>query len=299
MDGKSGLYRRSKTQVSTLPSFLILGPPRTGTTWLHEVLSPYTNLPFPTKETRFFDVHFHRGLGWYSAHFPEPVDDQTRGEVAPTYFASETARRRIAELIPSVKVVCIFRDPVDRVLSLYRIKRAYGMVPWTFEQAILKDPELIESGRYATHLNAWQNALGKDQVLTLVFEDLRREPQGFLDKVTNFIGVPQITLVKRELRSVHESERLTHPRSYFVTRIASGLADWFKAERMDRLVAVAKRRALLKLLLRSGSKFETMSPDLKMKIYELFRPEVEKLECMLDRDFPAWKGSVASQLQVA
>jgi hypothetical protein len=51
-----------------LPSFFILGPPRTGTTWLHEVLRNHAELPSPTKETRFFDVHFHRGLDWYRAH---------------------------------------------------------------------------------------------------------------------------------------------------------------------------------------------------------------------------------------
>src|SRR5271170_6528478 len=53
-----------------LPSFIVVGPPRTGTTWLHEVLTDHVNLPGPTKETRFFDLHFDRGLNWYLDHFP-------------------------------------------------------------------------------------------------------------------------------------------------------------------------------------------------------------------------------------
>jgi hypothetical protein len=32
-----------------LPSFFIVGPPRTGTTWLHEILRWHTVLPYPTK----------------------------------------------------------------------------------------------------------------------------------------------------------------------------------------------------------------------------------------------------------
>jgi hypothetical protein len=87
--------------------------------------------PSPTKETRFFDNHFDRGLEWYHAHFLTSTEDRLVGEVAPTYFASNQARERIAKTIPHAKVVCIFRDPVERVVSLYRLKRAYGMIPWS------------------------------------------------------------------------------------------------------------------------------------------------------------------------
>lgn len=282
-----------------LPRFFILGPPRTGTTWLHRVLSPHANLPSPTKETRFFDQHFHRGLNWYLAHFPVLRQNQIRGEVAPTYFASFHARERIARTVPSAKVICIFRNPLERVLSLYRVKRAYGISRWSFDQALVNDPELIESGRYATHLKAWQNALGKDQVLPAVFEDLRREPQRFLDAITDFIGLSRITLLSPQLEAVHDSEALTHPRSYFLTRIASVLADWFKAERLDRVVELSKRKTLLKLLLRGGPRFENVSPELAGRIYELFRPEIDELEVMLKRDLPMWKGLEASRLQAA
>ena len=89
------------------------------------------------------------------------------GEVAPTYFVSHQARERIAKTIPHAKVVCIFRDPVDRVVSLYRLKRAYGMIPWSFEEAITRDPELLESSKYGANLKAWLHTLGPDQVLAL------------------------------------------------------------------------------------------------------------------------------------
>ena len=80
--------RSASTASRSLPSFFVIGPPRTGTTWLYEVLREHTVLPAPTKETRFFDTHFHRGLDWYAAHFPSSTGDRMVGEVAPTYFAS-------------------------------------------------------------------------------------------------------------------------------------------------------------------------------------------------------------------
>ena len=276
-----------------LPSFFVVGPPRTGTTWLYEVLGPSTVLPSPTKETRFFDQHYRRGLDWYLAHFPASDEQRPMGEIAPTYFASPSARERIAKLAPNAKVVCVFRDPVERVFSLYRLKRAYGMSRWAFDQAILKDPELLESGRYATHLKAWLKAMGKEQVLVAVYEDLKRDPQKYLNTITDFIGIARISLLDSQLRCINASEGLTHPRSYFLTRAATGMADWFKAVRMDRLLAAAKRKYLLKLFLRSGLGFESLSADRAEILYEIFRPEVEELESILQRDFSAWKSASA------
>jgi len=160
-----GFRRKSVDPVTpeqpvSLPSFFVIGPPRTGSTWLYEALNHHTLLPKLTKETRFFDTHFHRGFNWYRAHYPRANNGRIIGEVAPTYFASAEARERIARAVPQARVVCVFRDPVERILSLYRLKCAYGLIRWNFEQAILNDPELLESGRYATNLKAWRQTLG-------------------------------------------------------------------------------------------------------------------------------------------
>jgi len=275
--------------MTRFPAFFVVGPPRTGTTWLYEVLKRSSALPFPAKETRFFDLHFHRGVDWYLRHFPNHAGDAVMGEVAPTYFASSAARERIARLAPAAKIVCIFRNPAERVLSLYRVKRAYGMSPWSFEQAVVKDPELVSSGRYATHLRAWQRAFGEERVRATVYEDLRHDPQRYLDAITDFLAVPRIPLALGEKSRVHDSESLTEPRSYFLNRFACGVAEWFKAERMDRLLAVARRRIVLRLLLRSGPQFEALSADALNRLYELFLPEVEELESILQRDLSAWK----------
>jgi len=79
-----------------LPSFFVIGPPRTGTSWLHNVLSQRAWLSSPTKETRFFDRHFHRGIDWYISHYRAADEGRRIGEIAPTYFASNEARERIA-----------------------------------------------------------------------------------------------------------------------------------------------------------------------------------------------------------
>jgi hypothetical protein len=273
-----------------LPSFLVIGPPRTATGWLHEVLKHHALLPCSLKETRFFDNYFHRGVNWYVGHYPRMKDQRPIGEVAPTYFASGAARERIASLIPQAKVVCIFRDPVERMLSLYRLKRAYGMVPWSFEQALTRDPELTESSRYASNLKAWQHALGAKQVLATLFEDLETAPQPYLDRVVDFIGVPRFVLTPSQVSRVFSSESMTLPRNHRRTRRATRMAEWFKAQRLGKVVMAVKKSPMIKLFLGGGPAFAEVSRDVCQRLYELFRPEVEELEVLLDRDLSAWKG---------
>lgn len=272
-----------------LPSFFVVGPPRTGTSWLHELLSQHTVLPHPTKETRFFDNHFDRGLDWYGAHFPVSTENRLVGEVAPTYFASNPARERIAETVPEAKVICIFRNPVDRVVSLYRLKRAYGMIPWNFEEAIVRDSELMESSKYGTNLKAWLQTLGQDRVLATVYDDLRDDPQAYLDSVADFIGIPRFELSPSQRDPVFASETMTLPRNYYRTRSATAMAEWLKLRQLDTVVAAVKRSPLLKLVLGGGPPFSKISRDLTLKLYDHFRPEVEQLETLLQRDFSAWK----------
>jgi Sulfotransferase domain len=272
-----------------LPSFFVVGPPRTGSSWLHDVLSPHTKLPSPWKETRFFDTHFHRGLKWYLTHYKDSTGRGPVGEVAPTYFASALARERIAQTVPNARVVCVFRNPVERIVSLYRLKRAYGWIPWNLEEALDRDPELMESSRYVSNLRLWQQSFGKSNVMAAVYDDLRENPQGFVDSVVDFIGVPRFKLAASQCGLVHDSDRMTQPRSYYRTRGARLVSEWFKSRRLDRMVTAFKRSALRKYVLGGGVPFTQPPTAISTKLYHELRPEVENLEVILGRDLSSWK----------
>lgn len=274
-----------------MPSFIVVGPPRTGTSWLHKVLTPYAKLPGPTKETRFFDLHFNRGFDWYLSHFSADDGIGPIGEVAPTYFVSAEARARIAQAIPNVKLIFMFRNPVQRVISLYRMKRAYGMIPWNFEEALEKDSELISSGMYSTQFAEWRRAFKDEQMLVTIYDDLRSDPQGFLNTITDFIGVTPIVLDESMLGRVYSSERMTLPRSYLATRTATAFADWCKARKLDEFVAGVRKSAVMKLFLGGGGPLTEASPVALRKLGEVFRPEVEGLEALLGRRLEAWKAN--------
>lgn len=280
---------RSVAQARSLPGFLVLGPPRTGSTWLYDVLSSRALLPEPTKETRFFDLHFERGIDWYLDHFPKNSRRLAVGEIAPTYFASPEACLRILSVVPRARLVIVFRHPVQRLISLYRLKRAYGMLAWDFDEAVDRDPELLESSRYATYLKMWQEYFPPEQLSISFFEDLASDPQAFVGRICEFIGVPPFTLGESERKQVFSTGKMTEPRSYAATRTALAVADWCKARKLDRLVQHAKNSRIFNLLIGGGAPFAPLPPATLARIQEKLLPEVEELERMLDRDLTAWK----------
>lgn len=279
---------RAETYSSQFPSFFVVGPPRTGTSWIHQVLQRHANLPNPTKETRFFDCHFHRGIDWYLKHFPEIRPECPTGEVAPTYFASSEARKGIAQTVPRAKLIFVFRNPVHRIVSLYRVKRAYGLLRCSLEEALRSDPELLASARYATCLQQWQEMFSEEQMLVTIYDDLCASPQRYMDRLFTFLDIPGGVLSDVELRHIHSSERMTQPRSFLVTRTATAIAEWCKVHNLDSIVAGVRDSELMGLFLTGGAPFPEVSYSAKRRIKELFWPEVKSLERMIGRDLSMW-----------
>ena len=284
----SGLAPARLETHSQLPSFFVVGPPRTGTSWIHQVLRGRANLPGPTKETRFFDCHFHRGVDWYIKHFPTVCPERPTGEVAPTYFSSAAARKGIAQTVPDAKLVFIFRNPVQRIVSHYRVKRAYGLIRCDLEEALRTDAELLASTQYATHLQEWQKCFPKSQILTTLYDDLYESPQRYMDRMFAFLNIPGGKLTAGELSVVHSSERMTQPRNFAVTRTATAVADWCKARNLDNLVAMVRNSQLMGAFLGGGAPLPQLSRYARSRISEMCRPEVEKLQRLIGRDLSMW-----------
>src|SRR6202167_2725285 len=109
-----------------LPDFIGVGPGRTGTTSLHEVLKGRVNLPAGIKETDFFTTNYHKGIEWYAHHFRDADRTRPVGEVNP-YFGFPEAAERIATHIPRCRIICSFRNPVERIYSAYKLWRHYTL----------------------------------------------------------------------------------------------------------------------------------------------------------------------------
>ena len=148
-----------------LPDFLVAGVPKAGTTALHMALSRHPGLYMsPIKEPKFFltdgpppasggpeDALTYREHVWqrdrYEALFAPARPGTLRGESTPLYLYDRAALRRVAGLIPAVKLIVILRDPVERAHSNWTHLWSAGLEPvGDFVQACAEEERRIAAG---------------------------------------------------------------------------------------------------------------------------------------------------------
>ena len=271
-----------------LPDFICVGPGRTGTTWLHSVLEPHACLPRRIKETRFWGQLYHLGIEAYAAHFAHGDRARPAGEICP-YFPEVAARRRIASYLPQCKIIVILRDPVERSYSQYRRFRSRAIVYHPFEEALEKHPRIAETNRYAHHLRGWIDTFGGSNVLILLFDELRSDPQRFLDRICAFIGIPAIDLktITIGAREINSDNRM--PRSDTLARLGSRLLEGMYRRSLYRRIDLIERTALYDLFFGGGQPYPALAPDLEARVRARMLPEIAAVETLTGFDLSRWK----------
>lgn len=188
--------------------FIIGGVQKGGTTALFRYLEDIPSLAMSTvKETHFFDDE--EAVDWadpdygrYHALFP-PADGRPRGEATPIYIYWPNCLERIARYDPGVRLIFLFRDPVERAWSQWKMEYARGWDAMPFSQAIREGrarvdcPEnpgfhrvysYVERGFYADQLERLYALFPREQVLLLRSADLDRDPDATLARLCGFVG---------------------------------------------------------------------------------------------------------------
>lgn len=209
--------------LSLFPDFLIVGPQRTGTTWLHAHLRfhPQVLLSQP-KELFFFSRVKHRpagkfqsdSLSWYLKFFRdrwpwwlyktyfclryygERYRPCVRGEATASYAVlDEDVIREIVLLNPEVRVIFTVRDPIERAWShakkdLARNRgRRWEAVRKEEIETFLRDPYQLRCAQYVKNIRRWGESLRPGHVLVVLFDDIARRPGSLLLEVMSFLGV--------------------------------------------------------------------------------------------------------------
>jgi hypothetical protein len=202
-----------------------------------------------SKDLYFFDRFFHRGLAWYTQHFNRVHDEEiVIGEICHDYLFSPVAARRIVETLPGVRVMVCLREPVSRARSAYLHMVKHGLTSQDFYGALHDFPELIDHGAYSKHLANFTSRLEPDSVYVSVFDDLQEDPQGFMNNLTDWLGVSRYPLSAEERRPRREARA---PRSRVIARLVKGAAVSARDLRLDGVVARLKASdALARILYR-------------------------------------------------
>ena len=147
-----------------LPSFLIIGAQRSGSTFLHDHLVASTSAQCSPlqKEVHYFDNKYYKSLDWY-ARFFESTSEQDETvktfETSPGYLYNPAAPERIEQSLPSVKVVAVLRDPVERALSQYRWMRQVGLETRGATEAFRYDVRRLDLEEDPAYLERFKDPL--------------------------------------------------------------------------------------------------------------------------------------------
>lgn len=179
--------------LRTLPTFLIIGAGKSGTTSLWSYLNQHPQIGMSAiKEPSFFsidEVHA-RGVGWYARLWTGHEDKLARGEASNSYSATETFPHtidRIADVMPAPKFLYIVRHPRARSESDWMERSKVERI--SFSEFLRSDPVYADKNMYLRTLERYTDRFGEDSVMVLFYDDLRRDPNLLLASVCTFLGV--------------------------------------------------------------------------------------------------------------
>lgn len=275
----------------TLPTFLGIGTPRSGSTWLATLLArhPDVFVSQKMKEVHYFDRYYDRGIKWYEEYFPNEEEARRYlaiGEVTPHYLYDKDCPERIGEMKSIERLVVILRNPIDRAYSHFVLRSNLDNYQRSFDDFLSDYPTAIEWGFYYRNLKRYIDRFGAEQILVLVHEHVFTDIEASRKRIAEFLGVdparfPDDAGVGRVNRGLVTRFRRTRA---IVKRVGRVMRD----RDMGWAFTFARKIGLKKLFLVEGGEVPPMLEETRVRLREVFREENQKLADLLGVDLSHW-----------
>lgn len=262
------------------PNFLYIGPPKAGSTWLHEALSRHPQVYLtPAKELQYFDRFYHRGERWYLKHFKgAKATHSVVGEISHDYLYSADACHRIASDLGQIPLMVCLREPVDRAFSDYLYMLKQGYVRGDFEDAVERHPEILEHSKYAKYLSRYLAEFGRERLLLSAFDDMKTDPFAFYADVCERLEIDKLVPAGFPRGKVLPA---AVPRNFILARLAKEVAMAMRDVGLTTSIArIKSRRGVQALLYRKMSDVgkPSLSPDQIKQYKRYFMDDVQRLD---------------------
>jgi hypothetical protein len=290
-----------------LPTFIVIGAPKSGTTSLFYYLKQHPDVFLPErKELHFFSYEYlkehAKGPGdagilaalcsdreTYESYYRSADASAAVGEFSPSYlFFSDTAEK-IFDALGKVRIIAILRNPVEKAYSQYMHLVRDNLENLSFLEALHAEEERKKNGwsdiwwyakssRYSDKIKKFFNVFGKDSAKVILFEEFTNDPSKILRDICDFIGVNGD--FPFDTSKVYN--KTGQPRSKLIANFFS---------RPNLVKAVAKKiiperiRFPLRIALHAlntGDK-DPIDPSSKKYLKDLFRNDSLKLEKLIGR----------------
>lgn len=273
-----------------LPDFVGIGAPRSGTTWIYEMLKRHPQVCMSSeKELNFFNNAYQKGAGWYERFFNPCDQNKTVGEFSPSYLADERVPERMKALVPEAKLVISLRNPVKQIFSRYCYMVSRQLYNKPFDCALKENSHLIEQAFYFQHITRFLKYYDRSQLLILIYEDLERDPHSFLREIYSFLKIDSTYVPSNFAERIHFTRM---PRSRYLEACVVMIRKGLRVLRLFSLVALLKESNIVNMIRSLNTKravtFENVDPKTRSELNDIFAQEKKMLSALLDRKLSVW-----------
>jgi Sulfotransferase domain len=297
-----------------IPTFFIVGAPKSGTSAMHDFLRQHPDIFMPPfKEIHYFgsDLTFPGRLDRteYLKCFSDWGNERIAGETSVYYLASKRAAAEIHAFNPVARVIIMLRNPVEAIGSLYHQVRFNLNEPLdSLEAALAAEPrraqgldlppstakphQLLYRGTVSYHdqVARYLDTFGPGSVHVILYDDFRCDLASTYRATLEFLGVdttfePQFSVINPN--KVYRSELLQS----FLNRPPAWLADVVRR--------VVPFRVVRRLVARGHSlntrpvAREPMNRELRQRLSDELAPDIARLAALLGRDLRMWSAAAA------
>lgn len=180
--------------------FLIIGTMKSGTSTLSAYLSQHPEIAIPKRELHFFDREFRRGKEWYRQQLLNSANSTTKifGEKTPFYAWEDKIAEELYNINNKLKLIWLFRDPIDRIISHYKHNLSSGLEWRRIENALQNESKQIkknlqygylEFSKYDLQISRYLKFFPIEQMKFIVFEEFANNQDKILKEVNDFLKV--------------------------------------------------------------------------------------------------------------
>jgi len=199
-----------------VPDLVIGGAPRSGTTFLAEILDKHPQIfvarpiaPEPKVCLRDHPEGMAGYLAEYARYFTGAPANALRVEKTTNYFENEAAVGRLAAVLPQARFLFILREPVARAYSNWRWSTMNKLETLSFAEAVelegqrpnpfgkereaARPFDYMSRSRYGTLAARWYALFDHKRIRFVVFEDLIQDPEYVLSDLQAWLGVEPLS----------------------------------------------------------------------------------------------------------
>lgn len=286
--------------AKSLPNLIIPGAQRSGTSYMHKLLSQHPDIYGATvKEVHYFDKYSDKGRKWYESHYAKAGDAVYRLDSTPEYMTRPEIALQIKDLIgKDVKFIFMLRNPVDRLYSTYTCFAAGDKSPsfdnYTRKQndtgewvsTINADNFSIRRGMYHKLITQFTELFSAENLYYVIFEDFIKNPAETLADIFVFLGLESCDDINF---SKHRNQSLVTKR-HGLFKIDAKFMHFYRD--LSRKITPSQKSFLKKIRRRvlglKAAEISPINPETAAEIMEFYRDDIQKLEKLTDRSLSVW-----------